>query len=369
MEDEKIQYDLTVRNNKQTIIQFVYGGDGFDSTRIERQMFDIIKNSDKKFADRYKWKKKELMVCLRRDIYDNYSDGARNPILVEEFEKLKKYRKFLRDNRFDEVVYAPVNVFRIVKQIKINFKIDDNSKSDLDISYLISETDKLCKGLKLSYINSKISDEMNEICTQMLRIIIREKLSSKFLIFENRITKVAFQHIIKKIKEMFVKSIAQPGEMVGCISAQSLGEPTTQLCCHRSTGVKMRIKNEYHEPKIGDIIDNYMNKYNKHVIRTHITKDGRLSYILPILDEWDIKVPGLNYDTQKIEWNKVTLMTKNPPNGKLVRIKTKTGRSVIATLSHAFVSRNEFGKPYTVRGDELRKGMVVPIQRKNNIII
>lgn len=104
-----------------------------------------------------------------------------------------------------------------------------------------------------------------------------------------------------------------------------------------------------------------MEKNKKKVIETHITEDGKSSHILPIPQDWNIKVPGLNYETQKVEWKRVTEMSRHPPNGKLVRIKTKSGRTVIATLSHSFVSRDYFGKPYTIRGDQLKKGMVVPI--------
>ena len=37
LEDVKIEYDMTVRNNKQKIIQFAYGDDGFDIIKVENQ--------------------------------------------------------------------------------------------------------------------------------------------------------------------------------------------------------------------------------------------------------------------------------------------------------------------------------------------
>jgi len=117
--------------------------------------------------------------------------------------------------------------------------------------------------------------------------------------------------------------------------------------------------NKYSTPYIGELIDRYMEKYKP--IETHITEDGKPSHILPIPKEWNIKVPGLNYKTQKVEWKRVTEMSRHSCNGKLIKITTKSGRTVTATLSHSFVSRNKLGNPYTIRGDELKIGMVVPI--------
>ena len=37
MEDLKVHYDMTVRNNKNKIIQFQYGEDGIDTTKVEGQ--------------------------------------------------------------------------------------------------------------------------------------------------------------------------------------------------------------------------------------------------------------------------------------------------------------------------------------------
>lgn len=104
-----------------------------------------------------------------------------------------------------------------------------------------------------------------------------------------------------------------------------------------------------------------MEEHQGHVVITHITEDGRESHILPT-HHLNIKVPGLNYNTQKIEWKQVTEMSRHPVNGKLVKITTKSGKTVTATLSHSFVIRNQDGNPETIRGDKLKKGMFVPIK-------
>ena len=41
MEDLKVNYDMTVRNNKNKIVQFSYGSDNFEPTRIENQTLPL----------------------------------------------------------------------------------------------------------------------------------------------------------------------------------------------------------------------------------------------------------------------------------------------------------------------------------------
>ena len=43
MEDLKICLDLTVRDSKNNIVQFLYGEDGMESTKIEKTVYKYIK--------------------------------------------------------------------------------------------------------------------------------------------------------------------------------------------------------------------------------------------------------------------------------------------------------------------------------------
>ena len=42
LEDLKVEYDMTVRNNKQKIVQFKYGDDGVDTVRVENQYLNLV---------------------------------------------------------------------------------------------------------------------------------------------------------------------------------------------------------------------------------------------------------------------------------------------------------------------------------------
>ena len=51
MEDIQVMYDYTIRNNKNKVIQFSYGGTNWDTTLIESMQFELI---DNKIIDIYK---------------------------------------------------------------------------------------------------------------------------------------------------------------------------------------------------------------------------------------------------------------------------------------------------------------------------
>ena len=71
--------------------------------------------------------------------------------------------------------------------------------------------------------------EAQENCTKLFYSIINYNLSCKQIIIEERITSKAFDWILGEIENRFFQSMARPGEMVGSIAAQSIGEPATQM--------------------------------------------------------------------------------------------------------------------------------------------
>lgn len=58
---------------------------------------------------------------------------------------------------------------------------------------------------------------------------LRSQLSSKNVILDHKLDKVSFSYVLGEIKSQFEQSLVNPGEMVGSIAAQSMGEPATQM--------------------------------------------------------------------------------------------------------------------------------------------
>ena len=56
-----------------------------------------------------------------------------------------------------------------------------------------------------------------------------EYIAPKRCILEYSFNKIKFDMIVKEIIQSFNKTLIQPGEMVGIVAAQSMGEPLTQM--------------------------------------------------------------------------------------------------------------------------------------------
>lgn len=224
LEDLNVKYDLTVRSETNNIVQFAYGGDNFDPKKVEKQKFEIVGGNNDEFKTRYSWTHDQMYV-FQNDVKVDMK------LLKKEFNELKKLRSKFRALGFykDDDVYMPINIHRIVKQTVKLFDIKSTDQSDLTPKYLFKQIDYLMKNIKLNCDVEYPYNEMNDYNLRVMRALIKSKMSSKVLIFENHITKEAFDHIVKIVMKRFYEALIHPGESVGSIAAQSLGEPCTQL--------------------------------------------------------------------------------------------------------------------------------------------
>lgn len=62
-----------------------------------------------------------------------------------------------------------------------------------------------------------------------MNILLRSTLCAKRMAEKHRLNSEGFEWLIGEIESRFKQAIVQPGEMVGAIAAQSLGEPATQM--------------------------------------------------------------------------------------------------------------------------------------------
>jgi DNA-directed RNA polymerase II subunit RPB1 len=207
MEDLHVEYDGTVRNVNGTIIQFNYGGDGIDSTCVEVQSC-------------------ELAVMSLEDVYRNFAATANDfkPVCSEDvsdpapdmIEQILEDREILVKDVFRYVkndrIVAPVHMKRVLEKFKNPYA----TKTDLTPQYVVDELNKLCQ---------KQSIKQNKV----FQILLRYYLAPKKSILEYRLSKEMFDEVIKEIQFKYIRSKVHPGEMVGTLAAQSIGEPTTQL--------------------------------------------------------------------------------------------------------------------------------------------
>ena len=226
MEDLKVYYDMTVRNNKDKIIQFSYGEDGIDTTKVEGQSInlatmslediyahfqipdDIVKENifTKETITRMK---KQLPKFLKKTNY--------------YIEKMIEYRTLLVENVFNHEnmnkVYIPVSFSRIIENIKYQNNIQSNSLVDITPLELYELIEEKLKVMNMYYVKP----------TELFEMVYYYYLSPKDLLVFKKFNKKSIEIMINTIISSYKNSVVHPGEMVGMIAAQSIGEPTTQM--------------------------------------------------------------------------------------------------------------------------------------------
>jgi DNA-directed RNA polymerase II subunit RPB1 len=238
LEDAEAQYDGTVRNSLGDIIQFIYGEDGMDGVIIESQDVGFISMATSKFEDLFRLdvmdesRSADDLAKLEygREIA---SDPATQKLLDEEYEKLLYDRQLIRTinirNKGDDKMYLPLNIVRIIESAKKLFKVDEGQRSDLTPQDVIPAVRALIDRIVSVRGDDPISKEADENATIFFKAQLRSRLAFKRLAVKQKLNKLGFEHVVGEIESRWAKSAVNPGEMVGVLAAQSIGEPATQM--------------------------------------------------------------------------------------------------------------------------------------------
>ncbi len=231
LEDLKIEYDMTVRNNKRKIIQFTYGDDGFDTVRVENQILPVVQMSLEEIYAHYQMPSDDLKdavyttsytkAALRRLKTQSKSLVNRCKELIEFIIKTREgIASKVFDNKDNKVVNLPVAFSYIINNVQGQHYINANSMVDitpLEAFDIIDEGFKQIEGLY--YIKP----------TELFKTLYYYYMNPKDLLMVKRFNKNSLIELVSQIVSSYKKAIVAPGEMVGMIAAQSIGEPTTQM--------------------------------------------------------------------------------------------------------------------------------------------
>ena len=224
LEDARIMTDLTVRDANGNIIQFLYGNDGFNAEKIEKQFLNTIGESTADIVKEFSFTLYDLEEHVVPEIYKKLKKDKKFDTKIKHYvSDIINDRDYYFNNFFkgtiENEIYYPINIQRLITNVKSDFT--KLPKSDLNPLYIIKEIESL-KFLETS--SSLTNNSVN-----LLIVLCRIYLSPKKVCFEYKLPKIAFDYIIKNIKTLFFESLIDNGELVGTIAAQSIGEPSTQM--------------------------------------------------------------------------------------------------------------------------------------------
>ncbi|NBO59412.1 MAG: DNA-directed RNA polymerase subunit A' [Flavobacteriia bacterium] len=216
MEDLTIQYDGSVRDARGKIVQFHYGEDGINSTKIESATLKLEGLTEADIQNSYGMVGIKWDDVLEEGTVREETEGKSIENFVKQiFTDRKMLVEDIYRNKTNGSLFAPLNLDRIITNMKVKFRLDPAKKTDLTPAYVL-------KGLER--ILSK-TQRYHALWAALLRF----HCAPHKLIVKERFTKQAFDTLCEVLVIKNWQAWAQPGEQVGIIAAQSIGEPSTQM--------------------------------------------------------------------------------------------------------------------------------------------
>ena len=206
---------------------------------------------------------------------------------------------------------------------------------------------------------------MSAFCkpNKLFEVLYYYYLSPKDLLVHKRFNRKALEVLLDTIVLNYKKSVVNPGEMVGVIAGQSIGEPTTQLTLNSFVyETEILVRNSAGVIKCVQIGD-----FTKWGIETSrkidYMADKDTTYAE--LSEY-YEVPSATEDGQTV-WKRIEAVTKHPVinedgTNTMLKVTTKGNREIIATKAKSFVMLVD-GKIQGVNGKDLKVGDYLPVSK------
>ncbi len=369
-EDLMVNYDMTVRNASGFIVQFAYGDDNCDPIKIEKiTRIELIEYDNLKMNEQYKFDTLDdssyFESFMTPDaVKEMMDDPNYKSLLNDELEDIFRMRQDMRTIYFKNVeaigdinTYIPINLYRVIPSQLVKFNVQSFDLSDLTPQYIISTFKDTMKDI-VKYLPEK------DFNWKLYKIVFKSFLSCKRILKEYRMSKAVFDSIILMIKDKMLSSLVNPGEMIGIIGAQTLGEISTQLTLNSVT----------YETEI--IVRDSNKKIRKYQIGDFIEREIRRSEKVDYMEDKDttyaeckdyFEIPSGDVDGN-VTWERIEAVTKHPVINKdgsntMLKFTTEDEREVIVTKAKSLLKLIN-GKIIECDADKFKVGDYVPVSTK-----
>ena len=258
LEDLMVSYDMTLRTNKNKIVQFCYGEDAVDTTKVENQVLPLVNMTIQEIYAHFNLpedtiKAKDLTIVFEKSTWKRFKSQQN-----KANEYCKKYTDYMLEARDkivehvfkkkgDNIVNCPVAFQYIIGNIQGQQNIHSNSVVDLTFSEAFEMIEHTFHNLEtLVYAPP----------TELFKTLYFYYLSPKDLLLVKRFNRAALTLLLTTISLMYKRAIVAPGEMVGMIAAQSIGEVSTQMTLNtfHNAGISAKSNVTRGVPRIEEIL-------------------------------------------------------------------------------------------------------------------
>ena len=366
MEDLVVQNDGTVRDANMNILQFHYGEDGINSTKIESQGLALGGLSDEEIDRDFGLIGIDLAPVLAegmgaaagRDV------AAETAALAAFAAQVKVDRKMFVEGMFRSGaqgnVYAAVNLERALVNIRMKFALDPAQRTSLTPTRVLAGIEAVL--------------EKTQRFHRMWATLLRFHLSPGKLIVRDRFTETAFDTLCELLVTKNWQAWSQPGEQVGVIAAQSIGEPSTQMTLNSvdwDTRILIAKDGRIQQPEIGQFVDDYYTELKNKAANGDEAAAARIQHLpndqiyIELEDSHDWQAVSCGEDGS-VKWTKLEAITRHPVinddgTDTILEVETESGRTVKATKALSFLTRSVDDKVVSIKGSDLKIGTLLPI--------
>ncbi len=336
LEDLVSQHDGSVRDLQGNLLQLRYGEDGINATKLENQDLPLASMSDDDIKAQF-----TADGDGREAAYIEAVLADRTMVVEKVFGK-----------KMGSSVRYPVHLERMLFNVKASFKLDERPEDQATVT------------------GSDVLDAQETILAKthsnnpLWAALVRFHYSPQKLQRQG-FTKAALDALVEQVVLRHWKSWVEPGQPVGVIAAQSIGEPATQLTLN-SVDWDQRIV----IAKNGRILTTEIGRFIDDIFESVKTEEGKVQYLendqiyIPLNDGNDWKAISCD-ETGKIVWTTLEAVTRHPVinddgTNTILEVTLASGRTVKATKGDSFLTRSG-DEVVGIKGSDLVIGTSIPL--------
>ncbi|CAK1579973.1 unnamed protein product [Parnassius mnemosyne] len=340
LEGLSVAYDYTVRDADGSVIQVAYGEDGLDVLKCQ-----FLKKNQLEFLDI------NSNAVVTKSTVNKLKEGENPKNIIKSQKSLKKWKKKY-GNPFDKVRTSPFAQFSILAKKDI---ILDEKPTDQTRDPFYWELEKMWRSLdeeeKQDYIRKKCPDPIPSTFSPEYKFgVINEQLDDLIKDYlKNREDSIYKEYTEKDkfvdvMNAKYLASMAAPGEPVGLLAAQSIGEPSTQMTL-----------NTFHFAGRGDMNVTLGIPRLREILMTASAKLKTPNMDIPFRRD----LSNLNKKAERLrqKLNRVTVADVLEKIEVQCEIVTHPQRQLKTTMRFSFLPHSQYKTQYAVKPPQIIKHM------------
>ncbi|XP_039753127.1 DNA-directed RNA polymerase I subunit RPA1 [Pararge aegeria] len=340
LEGLSVAYDHTVRDADSSVIQFAYGEDGLDVLKCQ-----FLRQDQFRFLD------VNSNAVIPKSVIKKLKEDADSRAIMKAQKSLKKWKK-KNGSPFAKVRTSGFSQFSTIAKRDI---VLDDMPTDQTRDPFYWELENLWRSLgeeeKQQYVRKQCPDPIPcknspeykfGTINEQLDGFVQDYLKNRQQTTHSECTDK--DKFVEVMNAKYLASLAAPGEPVGLLAAQSIGEPSTQMTL-----------NTFHFAGRGDMNVTLGIPRLREILMTASAKLKTPNMDIPFLPN----LPDLNKKAEKLrqKMNRVTVADVLEKIDVQCEIVTNPERQLKATMRFSFLPYSQYKTQYAVKAPQIIKHM------------